>query len=132
MWRSPIPKLPHKIWQAFLIFHEFIRFAAFGFSVMLPLLGAATVTRHLSIPQTLGLIVVALNFHGFSFVFNDVIDLPIDRTQALRTQSPLVRGVIRPRQALVFALLQIPSALLITFWLGGNGWAYVTLSAGFC
>lgn len=131
MWFSRIPKLLHKTWHAFLIFHEFIRFAAFGFTVMLPLLGAASVARHLSIAQMLGLIIVALNFHSFSFVFNDVIDLPIDRTQSLRTQSPLVQGIIRPWQALIFAVLQIPVALLITFWLGGNGWAYFTLGTGF-
>ncbi|HLF29275.1 MAG TPA: UbiA family prenyltransferase [Anaerolineae bacterium] len=113
------------------VFQQFIRFPAFGFSAMLPLLGAATVARQLSAQQVAGIVCVALAFHSFSYVLNDVIDLPVDRTQALRSDAPLVRGLIRPGPALIFALLQAPVALIVTAWLGGGSAAYVALSASF-
>ena len=113
------------------VLQQFIRFPAFGFTAMLPLLGAATVTRQLASHQTLGLLGVALAFHGFSYVLNDVIDLPLDRTQSLRAEAPLVRGLIRPGTALAFALLQAPAAFVITAWLGGESSAYLALGAAF-
>jgi 4-hydroxybenzoate polyprenyltransferase len=109
----------------------FIRFSALGGTIILPLLGAATVSRRFTSSQSLGLIGVAIAFHSFAYVLNDVIDLPIDRTEPRRAAFPLVRGVIRPWQALVFALLQAPLALALTAWLGGDGWAYITLGASF-
>lgn len=109
----------------------FIRFSALGGSTILPLLGAATVSPRLAGYQMLGFIGVAVAFHNFSYVLNDVIDLPVDRTEPRRAEFPLVQGTVRPWQALAFALLQVPLALALTAWLGGDGRAYAALSAGF-
>lgn len=120
-----------KLWRAVLAGQRFIRFAAFGFTAMLPVLGAASVVARLSVGQILGLLGVALAYHSFSYVHNDVIDLPIDRSQPLRHDDLLVRGVVSSRQALAVALAQLPFALLITFALGGGVWAYCTLLTAF-
>jgi 4-hydroxybenzoate polyprenyltransferase len=111
--------------------YQFIRFPVLNFSVILPLLGAVTATARLTDDQILGLVAVGVAFHIFAYVLNDVIDLPIDLTEPLRQESPLVRGIIRPRHALVFALAQIPLAILCTVWLRGGALAYITLVAGF-
>jgi 4-hydroxybenzoate polyprenyltransferase len=109
----------------------FIRFSVLNFSAMLPLLGAATVAPILTGSQMLGLIAVALAFHIFAYVLNDVIDLPVDRSEPLRQGYPLVRGGVQPRRALAFALLQIPLALLLTTGLGGDAQAYGALITAF-
>lgn len=120
-----------KIGAAFLALYLFVRFSAMSFSIILPLLGAATVSPHLVETKVFGLIGVAVAFHLFAYVLNDVIDLPLDRTEQLRDLSPLVRGAIQPGTALAFALLQIPLALFLTRQLEGNGWAFATLGASF-
>src|SRR3712207_6301146 len=76
--------------------YRFIRFSALGASAILPLLGAATVQPRLSQPSIGGLLAVALAFHVFAYVLNDVIDLPLDRTEVLRRAFPLVRGAVQP------------------------------------
>jgi 4-hydroxybenzoate polyprenyltransferase len=110
---------------------KFIRFPTVSFSIILPLLGAAAVSSPLKSYQVLELLGVAMAFHIFAYVLNDVIDLPVDRTEPLRADDPLVQGTIQPRQALAVALLQIPVALILTVWLGANGPAYVFLAAAF-
>ena len=131
VWLAPIGKLLTKTRRVLGVFQVFIRFPAFGFTAMLPLLGVATVAPQLTRQEMLGLIAVAFAFHSFSYVLNDVVDLPVDRTQSLRAETPLVRGAIRHWQALVFALSQAPLALVITVWLEGEGWSYVALGAAF-
>src|SRR5882672_4637092 len=79
---------------------RFGRFSVLGFSVMLPLIGAAAVSRALSAGQLVALTAVGFAFHIFAYVSNDVFDLPIDRTQPLRADSPLVRGLVPPSLAL--------------------------------
>ncbi len=118
-------------WRGVVVLYRLFRFSAVSATVILPLLGAATVTSEITGYQIAGLIGVALAFHGFAYVLNDVIDLPLDRTQPLRAQSPLVQGTIHPSQALAFALFQIPLALAITASLGGDGRAYAALAASF-
>jgi 4-hydroxybenzoate polyprenyltransferase len=110
----------------------FIRAAALPFSLVLPLLGAGTVSQAPSRLQTLALIGLALSFHVFAYVVNDIVDLPVDRTQALRQQYPLVAGNIKPGTALAIALLQVPLAALITFSLHPGSNAYVALVGAFC
>jgi 4-hydroxybenzoate polyprenyltransferase len=99
---------------------------------MLPLLGATTLAARLTERQVWGVLGVAFSFHLFCYVFNDVIDLPIDRRQPGRAGYPLVRGVVRPWQALTFALIQIPLAFALTAYLGGGAVAYAALGAAFC
>lgn len=119
------------MFRALNTFQEFIRLPAFGFTVMLPLLGADTARQALTAHQVLGIIGVALAFHSFGYVLNDVIDLPVDRTQALRIDAPMVRGLIRPGQALAFALFQIPVALVLTAWIGGGCESFMVLITGY-
>jgi 4-hydroxybenzoate polyprenyltransferase len=78
----------------------------------------------------LWLLATALTVHAFAYVLNDVVDLPLDRSQALRADYPLVRGVIAPRLALVFALAQVPLALALTAALDGSAASYAAL--GLC
>jgi 4-hydroxybenzoate polyprenyltransferase len=63
---------------------RFGRFAVLGFSLLLPLAGAATVASDVSMAQVAALLAVAFAFHMFGYVSNDVFDLPIDRTEPLR------------------------------------------------
>ncbi len=117
--------------QALSMMGRFIRFPTASFSIILPLLGASLVPSPLKSYQVVGLLGVAMAFHIFAYVLNDVIDLPIDRTEPLRAEYPLVRGIIQPRQALIVAFSQVPLALILTAWLGGNKRTYVLLAAAF-
>lgn len=109
----------------------FTRFSAISFSLILPLLGAGTQTRLVSVFQIAILVLVALAFHVYAYVLNDVIDLPIDRTESLKAYYPLVRGMLRPWQALAIALAQFPLALLLSAWLAASWQAYGALCAAF-
>ncbi len=119
------------LWRALLAVDRFIRLHFIVFSGFLPLLGASSVRPQLRTSEIFALLGVGLCFHVFAYVLNDVIDLPIDRTQALRQSDPLVRGTIRPWQALLTALLQIPLTIPLTNWLGGGREAHLTLLVGF-
>lgn len=91
----------------------FVRFGAMGFSLVLPLLGAGTAASDASATHVVGLCLVAVCFHAFAFVLNDVVDLDLDRTEPRRAAFPLVRGVIGPAPALWFALVQVPLSFAI-------------------
>lgn len=130
--------------QFFFSVGLFIRFPSLGASIIMALFGAVSVARRLpsangrlpsamavSGPQIAGIILGAVAFHSFAYVLNDLVDLPIDRTEPRRKQFPLVRGLVPPRAALLFVLLQIPLTFAITYWLGGDGQAYAVLAAGF-
>jgi 4-hydroxybenzoate polyprenyltransferase len=105
---------PGRIWS--LLY--FVRFSGIGYSLALPLLGAATVTPSVAAPVWIRLCLIATSFHIFAFVLNDVIDLPIDRTEPRRAGFPLVRGTVRPGHALALSLLQIPISFAIALRLG--------------
>jgi 4-hydroxybenzoate polyprenyltransferase len=109
----------------------FMRFSVFNFTAMLPILGAVTVHPSLLWHQILGLVLVALAFHTFAYLLNDIVDLPIDRTESLRQDSPLVRGTVQLRYALGIVHVQIPIAILGTLWLDGGLAAYSCLMAAF-
>ena len=126
-----VTSVSHPIKQWLLDAQQLIRFPALAFTLILPLLGAATASTELTLGQMVTLLLVGLLFHTFAYVLNDVIDLPIDRTHPMRQNEPLVRGAILPQHALVIALVQIPLAFLITFWSGGNLVAYSALGGAF-
>src|SRR5258706_15396100 len=69
-----------------------MRFAAFGSTLVMALLGAASTSPELSVLAILALICASFFFHGFVYISNDLIDLDIDRTQKVRIDSPLVQG----------------------------------------
>jgi 4-hydroxybenzoate polyprenyltransferase len=108
-----------------------LRSKALGFTMAMPLLGAGTVSAGLGIGDALVLLGIAITFHAFAYVLNDVIDLPVDRSQPLRAQDPLVRGTITRRQALVFALAQVPLAMVFAGISGAGVTACLVLGAGF-
>jgi 4-hydroxybenzoate polyprenyltransferase len=108
-----------------------IRFSALGGTIVMVLLGAGTVSPTPGLWRVLGLIGVGIAFHIYSYVLNDVVDLPIDRSEPRRENFPLVRGTISPQAALVVALIQFPLALLITYWNQGSLPAYAALTASF-
>lgn len=109
----------------------FIRFPVVNFSLMLPLLGAATTGPAFSFATVPGLLAVALAFHCYAYVLNDVVDLELDRGEPLRRDYPLVRGTIGCGPALAFALLQPPLALAVSAWLAVPMAAHAVLLAGF-
>ena len=109
----------------------FLRFSALGGTLFLPLLGAASVSARLEGQQIIGIICVGFAFHGFSYVLNDIVDLDIDRSEPRRAEFPLVVGTVQPWQALAFVLLQVPLAMVITAWLGGDARSFVVLGIGF-
>lgn len=109
---------------------RFCRFSVLGFSLLLPLAGAATVSTEISGAQVVGLLLAAVAFHITGYVSNDVFDLELDRTEPLRAGSPLVRGLVPPRVALAIAMIAVPLAALLHLLVGGAPIAAATLIIG--
>jgi 4-hydroxybenzoate polyprenyltransferase len=115
----------HRYFQKFVDFLVLIRFATTGITIVMPMLGAIGASRYLTLHQIVGIICIGLSWHIFAHVSNDVVDLELDKNQPDRSDSPLVSGRVKPRQALTLALAQIPISLLITVWLSHSAVAYV-------
>jgi 4-hydroxybenzoate polyprenyltransferase len=111
---------------------RFVRATFFGYTSMLVLLGAGVVERNPDALTIAVLVVVALNFHIFGYVHNDVVDLAVDRTAPLRAADPLVNGTIDPSHALIFAGLQIPISFAVASIVHPSAWAYGALLVGYC
>jgi 4-hydroxybenzoate polyprenyltransferase len=118
-------------WESVVAVDRFVRLHQLFFTALWSCLGAATLGRDLSAGELGGLLAVTFCFHVYTYVLNDVIDLPIDRTQASRQNDALVRGVVRPSHALAIALLQPVLTIPLTVWLGGSLQAHLALAAGF-
>jgi 4-hydroxybenzoate polyprenyltransferase len=108
-----------------------IRVAALGFTLLLPLVGAASSQRELPGARALVLVGVALAFHVFAYVLNDVVDLWVDRTEPLRADSLLVQGRLSRRNALWLALLQPPIAFALALHAGAAPAALLMLGVAF-
>jgi 4-hydroxybenzoate polyprenyltransferase len=109
---------------------HFLRVEYLPFAMSLPLLGAASVSGRISLGRIIALLGAALAFHIYTGITNDLADLPLDRTQPMRAEYPLVKGTIRPWQALMIALIQIPIAAALTALQNGGAWAYAALGLG--
>jgi 4-hydroxybenzoate polyprenyltransferase len=120
-----------RLWDRLVAVDRFVRLHQLFFTAIWPLLGAASVRPDLAAAQLMALLGVTLCFLISAAVFNDVIDLPIDRTDPHRQHDPLVRGIIRPRQALIVALVQPLLTIPFTIWLGGNTRAHLMLAVAF-
>jgi 4-hydroxybenzoate polyprenyltransferase len=96
---------------------QFVHLRRFAFTVFLPLMGAATAAGQVTAAHIFTIIGTAFSFHVFTYVLNDVVDLPVDRLMPKRAGHPLVRGEIAPKTALGIALLQIPALLLTVWWM---------------
>ena len=108
-----------------------IRVSAFGFTGLLPLVGAASVAPAWNAVQTAWLLAVALAFHVFAYVLNDVVDLWLDRSEPLRADSPLVRGELGRTHALLIAWLQVPLAFVLAWAAGAGATAFGWLAVAF-
>ena len=94
-----------------------IRVSALGFTLVLPLVGAVSRGGAIGAWQMAVLMLVALSFHVFAYVLNDVVDLRLDRSEPLRADSPLVQGTIGRNQSLALAWAQLPIAFGVA-WVG--------------
>ena len=108
-----------------------IRIHFLFFSSVWPLLGAASVSPSLSSGQIVRLLAVTFCFHACTYLVNDVVDLPIDRTDPRRKDDLIVRGTILPWQAILAASLLPLLTIPLTMTLGGAWPAHVTLASGF-
>lgn len=106
-----------------------VRVSALGFTWVLPLVGAASTALPAS--ATPALLLVALSFHVFAYVFNDVIDHPVDRCEPLRSDSPLVQGRVSRGQLLVLAWVQVPLAFALALEGGATAAALAALLGAF-
>lgn len=118
-----------RLWRLVLDVGAFVRFAVLGGTLVIALLGAGSAGVEVTAVSLLLLLLGSAAFHNYTYVLNDLIDLPIDRTEPRRAGSPLVRGAVRPWQALLFMVLQIPIPFVVTAVLGGDGLAYGILAA---
>ena len=113
-----------------------IRVSALGFTLVLPLVGVASVAAgpgmsRVTMARTGALLLVALSFHVFAYVLNDVVDLRLDRSEPLRADSPLVQGAIGRGSLLALAWVQVPVAFGLALWHGAHGTALVMLLVAF-
>lgn len=108
-----------------------IRVWAMNFTLLLPLVGAASAQGELAPRVAAILLCIAIVFHIFGYVLNDVADLWLDRSEPLRADSPLVQGILSPRQALWLALLQVPPAFALALYAGANPAALSMLALAF-
>jgi 4-hydroxybenzoate polyprenyltransferase len=107
------------------------RLSVAGFSAMLPILGALSAGLAPSPGMIVGLVAVAMLFHVYAYLLNDVIDLDVDRREPQRAGFPLVRGALAPATALAIAAAQLPIAFAITVLLGGDAAASAVLAVAF-
>ena len=108
----------------------FLRFEYLAVALIFPLIGAATASEPLTGFQLLGILGGGFAFHIYVSLLNDIIDLPLDRTNPARAAYPLVRGKISPSTALFIVLLQIPIAGVIIFWQSGSATVYLSMALG--
>jgi 4-hydroxybenzoate polyprenyltransferase len=109
----------------------FARVSVLGFTAMLPLAGAFAVEPRIGAATVVGLLAIAAAFHLFAYVLNDVVDLELDRREPQRSRDPLVRGKVGPRAALLFAIVQLPAALLVAVSLDADIADLLALCAAF-
>ncbi|HVF24785.1 MAG TPA: UbiA family prenyltransferase [Anaerolineales bacterium] len=113
------------------ILPTFLRFEYLSVAVIFPLLGAATAAKHLDGFHLLGILGGALAFHIYVSLLNDIIDLPLDRTNPARAHYPLVSGAISRTAALTITLLQLPLAAAVIYWQSGPAEAYLAMAVAF-
>jgi 4-hydroxybenzoate polyprenyltransferase len=114
-----------------LAIDRLIRLHQLFFTAIWPILGAASVRRSFTVEEVGALLCVIICFLVSAAVLNDVVDLPIDRTDPLRQQDALVSGAIRPWQGLALALVQPVLTIPFTIFLGGTWTAHAWLGAAF-
>jgi 4-hydroxybenzoate polyprenyltransferase len=84
-----------------------------GITVLYPIVGLATTTGQASAGDWLSLVAVGVLFHVYAHVANDVIDLPIDRTDPRRGRDPILLGQVSPQWGFWIALSTLPVMALL-------------------
>jgi 4-hydroxybenzoate polyprenyltransferase len=110
---------------------RFVRLHLLFFTVLWPLLGVATVESDPTAHEITVILAVMVCFHVFAYVSNDLVDRAVDATDPRRQQDPLVRGDVRPWQALAVVVLQPLVAIWLTAGLGAGMRAYPPLITAF-
>jgi 4-hydroxybenzoate polyprenyltransferase len=103
-----------------------VRLFYLGATLLYLLVGAGTASTTVTISGLAWVILVGVLFHAYAYIGNDVLDLPIDRTDPRRMPDPLVRGSVPPQHALVLALTALP-LLLASLLVGAGGQAAESL-----
>jgi 4-hydroxybenzoate polyprenyltransferase len=107
---------------------RFLRFEYLSVAVIFPLMGAATSTKPFDGFRLLGILGIAFTFHIYVSILNDIIDLPLDRTNPARSAYPLVSGKISSVVAWLIVLIMIPLAAAVIYWQSGSPSAYVAMA----
>ena len=82
---------------------RFLHLTIFNYTALLPLLGLWAVQPNAPWPLITLHQLIALAYHSYAYLLNDVIDLPIDRPPPSRAAYPLVAGTISPQTTLWIA-----------------------------
>jgi 4-hydroxybenzoate polyprenyltransferase len=106
----------------------FLRFEYLSVAVIFPFAGAATTGVALTGFRVLGILAGAFAYHIYVSLLNDIIDLPLDRTNPARAVYPLVSGRISRGAALAITLIQLPIAAAIIYWQSGSPAAYAAMA----
>lgn len=117
--------------QSWTTLSNFLRFEYLSVAVIFPLMGSATANTQLTGFHLLGILGGAFAFHIYVSLLNDIVDLPLDRTNPARAAYPLVSGRISSNTALVITLIQIPIAAAIIYWQYGSSTAYFAIATAF-
>ncbi len=90
-------------------------------SLSVPIIGALSLRQSLSVIDLLALGGIGICAHFFGFVLNDLMDYQLDKESPYRQKSPLVSGAVKPIQASLFVVVQVPLAIILYVWvLQGN------------
>lgn len=114
---------------------RFVRLFSLGATLLYLLVGLATGPVSAPAGAVVLALLIGLLFHVHADVANDVMDLPIDRTDPRRAPDPLVRGTVSPQHALAVAVAAIPLMLAcVLVWRAGQAlgplvWATLLIGA---
>lgn len=108
-----------------------LRFEYMSFTLALPLLGAVSVPVSITLPQVIGLLAVGFFFHAHSAFVNDLIDLPIDRTNPARAGHPMARGSLNRLRGSWLALAALALAMATAAIQRTTAPGYATLITAF-
>lgn len=112
---------------------EHVYLSRLGFSLLVPLMGAASVTPH-QLPAAhaiLVIVAVAWGFHMTFYGFNDFADHELDKVLGKKDDHPLVRGEISRRTALIITVAHTVGVFIIEL-LSGTTPLLMTLLALAC
>ncbi|HKY53023.1 MAG TPA: UbiA family prenyltransferase [Anaerolineales bacterium] len=123
-----IPMVASAQTQSWTTLSNFSRFEYLAVAIIFPLIGSATAITQLTGFHLLGILGGAIAFHIYVSLLNDIVDLPLDRTNPARAAYPLVSGRISVGTALLITLIQIPIAAAIIYWQSGPPTAYFAMA----